>query len=1025
MLDGSEVPEIRPGSKIGRFVVEGELGAGGMGVVYAARDRELDRRVALKVLRARTADDEAQRLRLLREGQAMARVTHPNVITVHEVGIEGRLVFLAQELLDGGTLGSWLTKPRTVPEIVNMFVAAGRGLAAAHAAGLVHRDFKPDNVLLGKDGRVRVADFGLARALALPGEPAYETRVDALGETAAMQNPMAPLTRTGAVMGTPLYMAPEQHEGHPADARSDQFSFCVALYHGLYGEPPFAGKTTVALADAVLNGRIEPPPKGKAVPARLRKILLRGLAVNPADRYPSMDALLAELARQPARTLRRGLVIAGLAAVIAGAVVGGYALRSRTGETEIAGRRTVAVMGFKNLSGDRTTEWVSSALSELLATELASDEVRVTPAEDAHRARVDLQLPPTESFSPETLGKLQSRLGADAIVVGSYLASDSELTLLVVVEDVARHRTKRIELRGSAAALPALVAQAGPKIKDALGIKAVPKPAANAVLPRNADAARSYIEGVEALRVYNFRAAKQALLASTKREPDFAPAHLALAQAYEGLFDGDAAQASAKRALETAKSLPIDQQLLVTAQAYERLGQPDQAREPYRRLLAMAPDNVDAALALVRLQPPDEAAATIAALRKLPPPAGSDPRIDAAEAELELARANPTRAVELAKRATQTARTRGASIVLAGTRETEGRALAAAGELAASADAYEEARKLYDTAGDRLAVIRVVQQLGALAFDRGLYDDAYDRYDAAAALLRQAGHKEPATVAAAAAAVALALRGKLADADAKLRDLDAKGLAAAYADLGAGVIAWAKGDAATALARSQKCAYGFATSAPAFAALCWQLRGDVQSDQGEPAAARKAYEEGLAIATKTASPARAAALELALAQLDLDEGHDEPAVQKATTVQQGAASRGAVALEAHARIVLARALLAQASSQKALETLEGIDLATLQPFRIKIQYGIALGEAHAALGDPESSAEKIEAARAEADKRNWTTLVLEARLAKVQLLVQQKSDQADAELQALLRDARAKNAGRIVRLAEAITVPHD
>jgi serine/threonine protein kinase len=151
--DAPDASAIRHGTKVGKFVVVAELGSGGMGVVYAAHDRELDRQVALKVMRGAGEEADEDRVRMLREGQAMARVVHPNVITVFEVGTEGGLVFLAQELLDGGTLGQWLEKPRSHPEIVDKFVASGRGLAAAHAAGLVHRDFKPDNVLLGKDGR--------------------------------------------------------------------------------------------------------------------------------------------------------------------------------------------------------------------------------------------------------------------------------------------------------------------------------------------------------------------------------------------------------------------------------------------------------------------------------------------------------------------------------------------------------------------------------------------------------------------------------------------------------------------------------------------------------------------------------------------------------------------------------------------------------------------------------------------------------------------------------------------------------
>jgi len=350
--------EIRHGTKIGRFVVVGELGKGGMGVVYAAHDRELDRRVALKVLRAAAATDE-ERMRMLREGQAMARVTHPNVITVYEVGVEGTLVFLAQELLDAGTLGGWLEGQRSQPEIIAKFISAGRGLAAAHAAGLVHRDFKPDNVLLGTDGRVRVADFGLARALGTEeGLPAATRANMARAQLDLSRSPMSPLTRTGAVMGTPMFMAPEQHLGERADERSDQFAFCVALYHALYGDWPFAGKTAVALADAVIAGRLQRPPRGPHVPARLRRILVRGLATKPADRYPSMGALLAELRRPPSRAVRRVAIVGGALALVAIAVGGGYALRSR----DEPKRPPIAAFDPKTLTTDRGIAWLLSTI---------------------------------------------------------------------------------------------------------------------------------------------------------------------------------------------------------------------------------------------------------------------------------------------------------------------------------------------------------------------------------------------------------------------------------------------------------------------------------------------------------------------------------------------------------------------------------------------------------------------------------------------------------------------------------------
>ncbi|MEP6861327.1 MAG: protein kinase [Deltaproteobacteria bacterium] len=355
--------DIRYGSKIGGFVVTGELGAGGMGVVYAAHDPELDRRVALKVLRAAAATDE-ERMRMLREGQAMARVTHPNVITVYEVGVEGSLVFLAQELLDAGTLGEWLDKtPRPQASIIDKFLAAGRGLAAAHKAGLVHRDFKPDNVLLGKDGRVRVSDFGLARALG-PGEddlPAATRANMARAQLELSRSPMSPLTRTGAVLGTPMFMAPEQHNGERADERSDQFAFSVALYRALYGDWPYEGKTAVALADAVIEGRMQKPPRGAKVPAWLRKIVVRGLATNPDARYPSMDAMLVDLARPPTRKLRNAAISIAAITFVGGAVVGGYLLRTHDDGRGHA-QLPLPNLDPKLLSIDHNVGWFSTAV---------------------------------------------------------------------------------------------------------------------------------------------------------------------------------------------------------------------------------------------------------------------------------------------------------------------------------------------------------------------------------------------------------------------------------------------------------------------------------------------------------------------------------------------------------------------------------------------------------------------------------------------------------------------------------------
>jgi serine/threonine protein kinase len=215
---------LSPGTSIARYRVLDVIGSGAMGTVYAVYDPVLDRRVALKLVRGGVVSDEA-RERVLREAQAMARLTHPNVVAVHDAGIVGEQVFIAMDLVEGRSLSRWLadTHP-ALPAILDAFLQAGRGLLATHRAGLVHRDFKPDNVLVGADGSVRVGDFGLAR---IESAPDAVTTPDA---PAPLPTITASLTRTGAFLGTPAYMALEQLEGRPADARSDQFAFCVALY---------------------------------------------------------------------------------------------------------------------------------------------------------------------------------------------------------------------------------------------------------------------------------------------------------------------------------------------------------------------------------------------------------------------------------------------------------------------------------------------------------------------------------------------------------------------------------------------------------------------------------------------------------------------------------------------------------------------------------------------------------------------------------------------------------------------------
>ena len=312
---------IGRGTAVGRYRIDSLLGAGGMGAVYAAHDPDLDRRVAIKVLHD-SAPDSGDPLSLRREARAMARAVHANVVAVYDVGRHGNRAFVVMELVEGRSLRAWMEEPgRSIDSTVAAFRDAGRGLAAAHRAGLLHGDFKPDNVLVADDGSVKVGDFGLACC------------------DAALREPRRP------VAGSPAYLAPEVLEQGGPSAASDQFSFCVSLWEALYGRRPFASATLFATLLAARAGSIQPSP-GRRVPGWLRRAILRGLSADPAGRYPSMDALLDALDRGARRKswLPRAAVAAALLAGITPAGLRPIAARTALAPLARLGSRSCAVI---------------------------------------------------------------------------------------------------------------------------------------------------------------------------------------------------------------------------------------------------------------------------------------------------------------------------------------------------------------------------------------------------------------------------------------------------------------------------------------------------------------------------------------------------------------------------------------------------------------------------------------------------------------------------------------------------------
>ncbi len=334
------------GECVGRFRLMERLGAGAMGEVYSAYDEQLDRKVAVKLVKGGVRSRADISERLLREAKTLARLSHPNVVQVYEAGTFRERVYVAMEFVRGVTLDTWRKEnadKASWKDVLGLFLAAGEGLIAAHRAGLVHRDFKPANVLVGADGRVRVLDFGLARTEALA-DDVHLANAPQLDDAHAM---LATLTQTGSILGTPAYMSPEQWQAKKVDARSDQFSFCVALYEALYGKRPFQPKTNFQLAKLTADGVYEAPPKNAQVPKRLWPILERGLAADPDKRYPDMQELLAALSWDPDKRRRTMFTAAGVvvALVASIAITAGLSARHEANPCRLAGQ---AVDGLWN-----------------------------------------------------------------------------------------------------------------------------------------------------------------------------------------------------------------------------------------------------------------------------------------------------------------------------------------------------------------------------------------------------------------------------------------------------------------------------------------------------------------------------------------------------------------------------------------------------------------------------------------------------------------------------------------------------
>jgi eukaryotic-like serine/threonine-protein kinase len=746
----------------GRFRVERFIARGGMGEVYAARDATLGGEIAVKTVRPEIALHRAAHQRFLREIQLARKVTHPNICRIFDLfqhtpsedagGSSAPISFVTMELLNGETLDARLAREgafsteRALPIVAQMVAA----LSAAHAAGVVHRDFKSGNVMLlgaeeDETPRAVVTDFGLAYSV-----------------NAAEGIDSAPLSIAGEILGTPGYMAPEQLEGGAVTPAVDVYALGAVVYEMVTGSRPFSEHSRAGTPVRSYFWLVPPRAIVPGLPATWNDTILRCLARSPLDRFAGVDDVLRALTAPAAAARRWQLAAAAVVAAVALAATGAVLWNGRDAtpavETDAAipagqMRPTVAVLGFRNLADRTDSEWLSAALAEMLSAELATGtELRAIPGETIYRMKADLELADADSYGGETLARIRENLGSDLVVSGSYVTvgggDETELRVDIRLQDARAGETVAVITEtGRSAALFELVTRAGGQLRQRIGVDSNPAAVASvrASLPASPAAARLYTEGLTRLRRLDALGARELLEQAIEAEPEFALAHSALAASWAALGYDNRARETAERAVALSMDLPRAERLEVEGVYREMARQWTEAVAIWETLVAFFPDDVEHALRCANAQvaagAPRDALMTIESFRARFP-AFKDPRLDLAEARAADTLSDFARVRTAAAAAASLGMTQGARGLVADARVLEGGSLTRQGRGDEAMPLFEEARAIYDAAGDRGGVARTLNNMGAAFTDGTARDRAAPLYEEGLAIAREIGNQD-------------------------------------------------------------------------------------------------------------------------------------------------------------------------------------------------------------------------------------------------------------------------------------------
>ena len=732
------------GQTISHYRILEQIGAGGMGVVYRARDERLDRDVALKVLPPRSLSDPSTRQQLRKEALTLSKLNHPNIAIIFDFDTENQTDFLVTEYVPGITLDAKLAGSRMLEsEVLRLGVQLAAGLDAAHREGIVHRDLKPGNLRLTPDERVKILDFGLARL------------VPHASEAGATET----ISKAHEITGTLPYMAPEQVRGDPPDVRSDIWASGAVLYEMATGARPFPESQPAALLNAILNSN---PRAARELNRQLspgfEAIVTKALEKNSSRRYQTARELGSDLerliagARPEGVKARRSILLwAGIFLMTITLVIGAVLKRRSTGRAGFKQRRTVAVLGFKNLNGNPADAWISLALSEMLTTELgATGQLRTISEENVARMKADLFLPESESLAPETLTKVERVLGTDMVVLGSYLNIGGQIRVDLRVQDTSSGEIVAMSpAQGSAEKFLELVKQAGESLRQNCGagqLSADERAAAEALDPASPDAMRFYSEGLARMRGFDFLGARDLLKRAIAADPNYPLAHSVLASVWSQLGYDENANEEVKKAFEMSAGLPRKDKLSVEAAYRKQNHEWEKALDLYRSLWTFFPDELDYGLELVDAQvlagKGIEGFATIETLRSPAGRFGDDPRIDMAEATAAEAVSDYKREQTALLRVIEKAERQGSRLLAAQAVLRQCWALRNMGELEPAKSAGLRAKDVLAAIGDLRGQARSLTCVADVLADQGDLAEAKTMHENALALAQRIGSQK-------------------------------------------------------------------------------------------------------------------------------------------------------------------------------------------------------------------------------------------------------------------------------------------